>query len=207
MISNERQYRITRTAAEKFKQAVKDLEQRSGLQEGVHPRLLQAQREAAQSQLDDLLEQIEEYERLKAGNVPVIEIESLDDLAVGLIKARIASGLSQKDLADRLNLKEQQIQRYEADRYASASLQRVQQVARAIGVGVRKELLMPLAATNFSALVTKLGQAGLDSDFLTSRLLPTTDVARLNGSAGPADEARLIARTANVGKPRVRLDQ
>ena len=198
MISNERQYRITKAAAEKFKQAVKDLDKNGGLQEGIHPRLVQAQREAAQSQLDDLLEEIDEYERLKAGNVPVIEIESLDDLPDGLIKARIASGLSQKDLADRLNLKEQQIQRYEADRYASASLQRIQQVARAIGVGVRKELLMPLAPTNFNALLTKLAQAGLDNDFLTSKLLPTTDIARLDGSAGPADEARLIAHTADV---------
>jgi hemerythrin superfamily protein len=79
MISNERQYRITKAAAEKFKQAVKDLDKNGGLQEGIHPRLVQAQREAAQSQLDDLLEEIDEYERLKAGNVPVIEIESLDD--------------------------------------------------------------------------------------------------------------------------------
>jgi hypothetical protein len=28
--------------------------------------------------------------------------------------------------------------------------------------------------------------------------LPTTDIARLDGSAGPADEARLIAHTADV---------
>ena len=198
MISNERQYRITKAAAEKFKQALKDLEQDGDAQVGVHPRLVQAQREAAQSQLDELLEEIEEYERLKAGDIPVIETESLDDLPDGLIKARIASGLSQKNLADRLHLKEQQIQRYEADRYASASLQRIQQVARAIGLGVRKELLMPLSATNFSALVTKLGQAGLDSDFLKSKLLPTTDIARLDGTAGPSDELRLIALTANI---------
>ena len=82
--------------------------------------------------------------------------------------------------------------------HTSASLQRIQQVARAIGVGVRKELLMPLAPTNFNALLTKLAQAGLDNDFLTSKLLPTTDIARLDGSAGPADEARLIAHTADV---------
>ena len=198
MISNERQYRITKAAAGKFKLAVRELDKNGGLQKGIHPRLVQAQRDAAQSQLEDLLEEIKEYEGLKAGNVPVIEMESLDDLPDGLIKARIASGLSQKDLADRLNLKEQQIQRYEADRYASASLQRIQQVARAIGVGVHKELLMPLAPTNFNALLIKLGQAGLDSDFLTSKLFATTDIARLDGSAGPADEARLIAHTAEV---------
>ena len=57
---------------------------------------------------------------------------------------------------------------------------------------------MPLAPTNFNALLIKLGQAGLDSDFLTSKLFATTDIARLDGSAGPADEARLIAHTAEV---------
>ena len=57
---------------------------------------------------------------------------------------------------------------------------------------------MPLAPTNFNALLTKLAQAGLDNDFPTSKLLPTTDIARLDGSAGPADEARLIAHTADV---------
>jgi ribosome-binding protein aMBF1 (putative translation factor) len=198
MISNERQYRITKSAAEKFKQALKSLEQDGGAQEGVHPLLVQAQRDAAQSQLDELLEEIRDYDRLKAGKISVIEMESLDDLPDGLIKARIASGLSHKDLAHRLHLKEQQIQRYEAERYASASLQRIQQVARAIGVGVREELLMPLAPTTFNALVTKLGQAGLDRDFLTSKLLPTADIARLDGTAGPSDESRLIARTADV---------
>jgi transcriptional regulator with XRE-family HTH domain/Zn-dependent peptidase ImmA (M78 family) len=198
MISNERQYRITKAAAEKFKQLVDELDTRAPAPKGMHPRLVNAQREAAQSQLDELLEEIAEYERLKTGNVPVIQLDSLDELPDGLIKARIASGLSQKDLAERLNLKEQQIQRYEADRYASASLQRIVEIAHAIGISVRKELLMPLAPSDFKALVTKLRQAGLDTDFLTSKLLPTTEIARLDGTAGPVDDARLIAQTAEV---------
>ena len=198
MISNERQYRITKAAAVKFRQALNELENDAALQEGIHPRLIQAQRDAAKSQLDELLEEIQEYERLKAGNVSVIEVGSFDEFPDALIKARIASGLSQKDLADRLHLKEQQIQRYEADRYASASLQRIQEVARAMGVGVRKELLLPFAPTNFNALVAKLEQAGLDNSFLTSKLLPTTDVAKLDGTAGPADEGMLIVHTAEI---------
>src|SRR5262249_45092412 len=148
--------------------------------------------------LDELDEQIAEYERLKAGQIPVIRIESFDELPEGLIKARIAAGLSQKDLADRLHLKEQQIQRYEADRYASASLQRLQEVARAIGVEIRKEIIMPLVPTNFSSLVTKLGQAGIDNEFLRSKLLPTVDVARLEGTANEFDEETLLARTSDL---------
>src|ERR1700751_1791958 len=103
MISNERQYRITKAEAVKFKQALVALDKEPA-HEGVHPRLVQAQREAMQSQLDELNEEIAEYERLKSGNVPAIQIGSFDELADGLIKARIAAGLSQKDLAERLNL-------------------------------------------------------------------------------------------------------
>ena len=73
MISNERQYRITKAAAEKFKQAVKDLDKNGGLQEGIHPRLVQAQREAAQSQLDDLLEEIDETSASKPATSPSLK--------------------------------------------------------------------------------------------------------------------------------------
>jgi HTH-type transcriptional regulator/antitoxin HipB len=38
----------------------------------------------------------------------------LTELLVALIEARIAAGLTQKALADRLGVAEQQIQRYEA---------------------------------------------------------------------------------------------
>ena len=57
------------------------------------------------------------------------------DLPSILIKARIAQGLSQKELADRIGLKEQQIQRYEATDYASANLARIKEVVNAFGVG------------------------------------------------------------------------
>ena len=51
------------------------------------------------------------------------------DLPSILIKARIAQGLSQRDLAERVGVKEQQIQRYEATDYASANLARLKEVA------------------------------------------------------------------------------
>ena len=54
----------------------------------------------------------------------------LEALGEDLIKARIAAGMSQASLAKSLRLKPQRIQRYEASKYASASLTRVLQVAR-----------------------------------------------------------------------------
>src|SRR5437016_1126409 len=128
MITNERQYRITKAEAERFRLALAEMNT-TARGKDVHPRLVEAEREAMESQLGDLLVEIEEYEKLKAGHVSVIVVDSFDGLATGLIKARIAAGLSQKALAERLDLKEQQIQRYEAEGYASASYQRLQEVA------------------------------------------------------------------------------
>lgn len=198
MISNERQYKITKTEAERFRRAIAAMEAQGDHRDGIHPRLVQAEREAAQSQLENLLAEIAEYEMLKAGKLSVITIDSFDELAEGLVKARIAAGLSQKTLAERLKLKEQQIQRYESERYASASLQRLQEVARAIGVRIREEILLPVVATDFSSLTAKLGQVGLDRDFLLSKLLPSADAAKANGSVRDIDDGALIAKAGTI---------
>ena len=144
MIKNERQYRITKTQAERFVEALRHLEKRSQeeLAASLHPVLLKAEREALESQLSDLQEQIREYEALRIGTEPVVRYGSFDELPRFLIQARIASGLSQRELAERLGLKEQQIQRYEATWYASANIERVSAVIRALGVTVREEVAL-----------------------------------------------------------------
>ena len=102
-------------------------------------------REAMESQLEELRDQLAEYEALSSGRVAVLELEGLRELPSALIRARIASGLTQKQLAERLGLKEQQVQRYEATRYGGVSLERIQQVAEALGVRIREQLTMPSA--------------------------------------------------------------
>jgi transcriptional regulator with XRE-family HTH domain/Zn-dependent peptidase ImmA (M78 family) len=198
MISNERQYRITKAEAERFRQALAVMDAQQGVRDDIHPRLVQAERDALQSQLDDLLGEMAEYEALRAGGVSIITVESFDQLAEGLIKARIASRLSQKALAERLGLKEQQIQRYEAERYASASFQRLQEIAAAIGVTIREEILLPLVPTDFKSLKKKAAQAGIDEDFLMGRLLPSADAAVADGTASREDDSTITARAISI---------
>ena len=133
MIKNERQYRLTKAQADRFSQTLESLRQRSGKTEGVHPLIVKAQENALASQIADLRSELREYESLKAGGFQLNELRVVADLPAILIKARIAQGLSQKDLAKRLGLKEQQIQRYEATDYASASLTRIRRVVSALG--------------------------------------------------------------------------
>ncbi|MET3858666.1 helix-turn-helix transcriptional regulator [Rhizobium sp. OAE497] len=196
MITNERQYRITRSQADRFKKALTEFSLQK--REGVHPRLVQAEREALESQISDLELELANFDSLKSQDLAMISLDSFDGLAEGLIKARIASGLSQRDLADRLGLKEQQIQRYEADRYGSASLQRVQEIAQAIGVRIQNEIMLPIPAVSFDSLVAKLRQVGLDRDFVLTRLLPSSDRARLSGEADVEDQSQILQRTGEI---------
>ena len=140
MIKNERQYRITNAQAEKFAAAIREKEL-APPDKHVHAKLRDAELNALRSQLADLREELEEYEALRSGRRRVVELRSFDDLPRALIEARIASGMSQEELANRLGLKPQQIQRYEATDYMGASLARITEVVRALSIQVREDVL------------------------------------------------------------------
>lgn len=134
MIKNERQYRITRTQAERFARTLEGLRDRPERADGIHPMIAQAQVDAVNSQLADLEAELREYEAVREGGFQMDELDVVADLPALLIKARIALGLSQRELADRLGLKEQQIQRYEATDYATAKWSRIREVADALSM-------------------------------------------------------------------------
>lgn len=133
MITNEKQYKSTRASIEKLAEALAALETPIGDLPEV---LVKAQRSALHSQIDELEEDTRFYEDLRAGKISEFSAESLHDLPDILIQARIARGMSQKDLGDFLGVAEQQIQRYEADRYRAASLDRLTEVADALSVRI-----------------------------------------------------------------------
>jgi HTH-type transcriptional regulator/antitoxin HigA len=82
------------------------------------------------------------YESLRKSNRKSLPRTSLESLPRTLVEARIATGISQAELAERLGMKPQQIQRYEATSYSSASLSRVQQVARALGLKLEAQPIL-----------------------------------------------------------------
>ena len=136
MITNERQYAITKAQVERFKQALADAGKQGG--KALHPRALKAMREGLESQLKDLQEELSDYEKLRDGTMTTIVVDSILELAVGLIKARIVRNWTQKELAERLGLPEQQVQRYEATLYKGVAVERLQEVADALKVRVQE---------------------------------------------------------------------
>lgn len=136
MIKNERQYKITKSQIARFEAALDELTARSG----AKSRLRKVEEDALRSQLGELRGEVKQYEKLRSGGPKPIHIDSFDELPRALVEARIVAGLSQKDLAERLDLKEQQIQRYEATDYCSASLTRLKEIAKALGVNIAGEM-------------------------------------------------------------------
>ena len=83
MITNERQYRITRKKALGFVRAIEEFDAMADERNDVHARLLRAEREAMESQLADLRKELDEYEQLKSAHMSVISVASFEELADG----------------------------------------------------------------------------------------------------------------------------
>jgi len=137
VIANEREYRITKTELRRFEGAVKAHEE-STPGEGVDPRIHKAMGDAMRSEIEVLGGQVKHYEDLRDGRISERELGSLRDLPTALIEARIAAGLTQKALSERLEVAEQQIQRWEANLYSGVGVDRLQEVADALGMAVRE---------------------------------------------------------------------
>ena len=136
MITNERQYRISKAQLSRVREAAKAFDLSATADRVGSDVLAKAELEALRSEEEVLSEQIREYEALKSGAVTVLKAAGLEELPSILIRARIAQGLSQRELAQILGIKEQQVQRYESDGYASASLRRLTQVADALHLNI-----------------------------------------------------------------------
>ncbi len=139
MITNERQYRVTKAAAQRLQKGLDAAVSRKP-SPGVHPRIHKAMQEGIRSQVRELQEQLAQYEKLRRGEITRRVFTSLSAIALALIEARIAARLSQKELAKRLKIPEQEVQRYEASQYAGASLERLQEVADALNIQIKESV-------------------------------------------------------------------
>lgn len=85
-----------------------------------------------------LREEVEEYEKIKRGEFSALE--NLQGLGRMLVAIRISKGMKQKELADKLGVKEAQISRDERNEYHGASIEKIQKVLSALGVTLKSEV-------------------------------------------------------------------
>jgi DNA-binding XRE family transcriptional regulator len=85
-----------------------------------------------------LEEEVQTYERLKRGQFE--DISNLRGLGQLLVSLRIARGLTQRQLAQKLGVHESQVSRDERNEYHGITLERASRILEALGADVRSRV-------------------------------------------------------------------
>lgn len=88
---------------------------------------------------DQLQEEVQRYERLRRGDKK--ELANLQELGQILIGLRIVSGLTQRQLAERLGVHESQVSRDERNDYHGVTIDRANRIIEALGFVLRYSLV------------------------------------------------------------------
>lgn len=98
-----------------------------------------------QSFHDQLKEEVEAYERMRRGDLEILY--NLTSIGRWLIGIRLARGMTQRELAERLGISESQVSRDENNEYHGISVERAQKILEALDVRFRMEIEEPLTET------------------------------------------------------------
>lgn len=84
---------------------------------------------------EQLKEEVESYERLMRGEFE--ELRNFEGVGRLLIAVRIAKGVSQRELSERLGVHESQVSRDERNEYHGVTVERANRILEALGVEIR----------------------------------------------------------------------
>lgn len=101
---------------------------------GLPTEVVSGVRKSLTTERRELQSLLDAYERAKVGDIDLMRQSAGNDPGAALIVARLARGLKQKDLARKLGLREQAVQRYEAEKYRGISLVNYLKFASVLGV-------------------------------------------------------------------------
>lgn len=134
MIKNDRQLKRAQERYDEVLQTIEDLEERySGTQ-------LRIMRSGFVGELQERKREIREYEQLRRLNLeeaiqrPLSKPVLLDNINELLTKLRIAAGLTQEEIAERLGWHQPNVSRFESENYGGQTIAKVVEYAGSLGV-------------------------------------------------------------------------
>ena len=132
MIKNAKQYKITR---KKLLVVEEEIARLKGGREHLPAKdeLLLVSMALMRDQME---KEIAMYDLVKTMNSEILGERSIDDLPTLLIEYKIQSGMTQKEFSQKVGMKEQQLQRYEAENFNSISFKNLLKIIHAIGLEV-----------------------------------------------------------------------
>jgi transcriptional regulator with XRE-family HTH domain len=131
MIRTESEYRRTLEKLEQTKTHIAT-QQQYFLEQGLTPEQSERAIHPLLTFKAQLEEGIETYNHLRRGELPTLH--SLSNIGTWLIGVRIAKGLSQKELAAKLGVSEQQVSRDERNEYHGITVDRAQGILETMDV-------------------------------------------------------------------------
>jgi len=137
MIRNEKEYReaVERIRQEKARLARQESELKAM---GLGPAEIKRALDPMRSFHEQLEEEVASYERLKRGEFD--EVLNLRGLGQLLVSLRIARGLTQRQLAEKLGVHETQVSRDERNEYHGITLERAARILEVLGMEVRSRV-------------------------------------------------------------------
>jgi transcriptional regulator with XRE-family HTH domain len=129
MIKSTKQKNKTLKSIEKFEKELAKLKKQD-----IKQAVKEAYTNSYLNMITELKKEVEEYDQLVQGNFELPKNVSFIELLKNLTKLRIAKGLSQSDLAEKLGIDRQQINRYEEHDYQTASLDRIKEIMNVLGI-------------------------------------------------------------------------
>ena len=140
MIRTEAEYKkaveLLREEADRIREKEVSLSEESYSPEEVK-RLLDPER----SFREQLSEEVESYERLCRGEFE--EIRNFEGIGRLFIALRIASGITQRELAKQLGVDESQVSRDERNEYHAITVPRMMAILKCLGVEVKTSVVVP----------------------------------------------------------------
>jgi len=137
MIRNEKEYKeaVDRIGREKERLGKQEAELKAM---GLKPEEIKRALDPMRSFHQQLEEEVQSYERLKRGEFD--EMLNLRGLGQLLVCLRIARGMTQRQLAERLGVHETQVSRDERNEYHGVTLERATRILEALGAEVHSRV-------------------------------------------------------------------
>lgn len=137
MIRNEKEYQEASQRLDQDKEVIR-LQKEALIRSGLNEKEVETALQPSLCFHAQLLEEVETYEKLKRKEFePLTNLVHIGRLIIG---ARIALGISQKELANKLSVTESSVSRDEKNEYHGISVERAQRILEALGVRIKVEV-------------------------------------------------------------------
>ena len=133
MIKNEKQYKIAKNKLAEIRQEIVCI--KAAYDEGLpaEEELILLSLNMMKNQMED---EIAAYDLLKKKKSGLLKSRKISDLPSVIIEYKIHSGMTQKEFSQKIGMKEQQLQRYEAEDFQSISFKNLMKILEAIGLEI-----------------------------------------------------------------------